>query len=57
MEARSLILIIALLTLSGCATSSSDFCDTYTVVPTLYCGTEVQQINVDINNAKYLECI
>ena len=45
--------------MSGCASgvtsTTPEFCAVYRPVPTLYCGSETQQLTVDQNNAVYLE--
>lgn len=42
--------------MTACGTASTNnFCDTYIAVPTLHCGSDKQKLNVDKNNAVYLE--
>lgn len=50
-------LIAMLLTVTGCAVNSTapDFCSSYQIVPTLHCGSDIQQRNVDKNNALWME--
>lgn len=48
-------LLLITITVAGCATDSSNYCDLYNVVRTLETGAEDQKLAVDINNAIYLE--
>lgn len=56
MKFKTALLLIPLIA-SGCAATSTapDFCAVYNAVPTLHCGTQIQQLAVDRNNAVYLE--
>ena len=48
-------LFLTLLSVSGCAanTTTPDFCNVYLPVPTLSCGSDLQQLRTDQNNAVY----
>jgi len=48
-------LLLIALTVTGCVTSSGNFCEIYKPVRTLEVGTELQKLTVDQNNAAYLE--
>ena len=56
MKFKTAWLLIPLIA-SGCAAVSTapDFCAVYNAVPTLECGTAIQQLAVDQNNAVWLE--
>ncbi|MEC8664158.1 MAG: hypothetical protein VXY16_01650 [Pseudomonadota bacterium] len=49
------LLCLTLLSGSGCAvnTTTPDFCNAYLPVPTLSCGSDLQQLRTDQNNAVY----
>lgn len=52
-----LVLYVITLNVSACATISTpvDFCSVYEPVPTLHCGSDIQKLGVDQNNAVYLD--
>lgn len=51
------VLLLTVIFVSGCAVTSTapDFCSVYRPVPTLYCGTAMQQLTTDQNNAVYMK--
>jgi hypothetical protein len=48
-------LSVMMITVSGCAMSTGNYCDIYQPVPTLDVGTELQKLRTDKNNAYHME--
>ena len=49
------VLIVMMITLSGCVMNTGNFCDVYLPVPTLDGGRKEQRDNIDKNNAYHME--
>lgn len=52
---RMIVCVGILSTVTGCATASGDFCTRYTPVRTHDDTPESVQVQIDRNNARYLE--